>query len=261
MKTSFVFKKKDKVADAPEASTTYFGCPDLDRVFGFQLAQGCCMLLTEAGDSRHSLCLARYFLGYGLHKSEASAVFDLDAAEWMHLIPKPMEKRKLEKLHGNKKEQGLDHKIAWRYSATSAGYTKPELRPDYTVLDLSKNEAASDLKDKKVFFRDLCEAESLKEVYEKVEADCQSLVDNPDDSATKRILLTGIDHLLLKSPREDVLKLARGIKILARSSRTVFLVRIDPCSLKLPSIRPQFEAFFDIVMQCTILHSSLLLSR
>lgn len=34
MKSGFTFKKKDKV-DKVENST-YFGCPDLDRIFDFQ---------------------------------------------------------------------------------------------------------------------------------------------------------------------------------------------------------------------------------
>ena len=257
MKSSFVFKKKEKLSEDNEGSGVYFGCPDLDRVFGFQLNQGSTILMEEESNSAHTLCLARYFIGYGLIKDEAVSVIDLDVEEWKHLFPKPMEKKKAERINGNKKDSQKNNKIAWRYSATSAGYTKCELRPDYVILDLSKNENLGENQGKKVTFNELLEAQSLRDVYEIVESVAQSVVESPEDTTTKRILLTGIDHLLMKASRADVLKLAKGISILAHTTRSVFLVRMDASLLKENGLKKQFESFFDIVMDCDLIHSKI----
>jgi hypothetical protein len=61
-------------------------------------------LLLEGDQSRHSLCLARYFLGYGLQLKESVAVYDASITNWRYLLPKPMEKKKLAKMGEIKKE-------------------------------------------------------------------------------------------------------------------------------------------------------------
>lgn len=90
----FTFKKKDDNQPKVENSL-YFGCPDLDRIFDFQLNKGSTVLLLEESLSKHSVALGRYFAGYGLTQGERTALFDLDVSFWKHLIPKPMEKKKL----------------------------------------------------------------------------------------------------------------------------------------------------------------------
>lgn len=61
-------------------------------------------MVLEKDDGRHSVALARYFLGYGLHLGESIAVYDASLANWKHLMPKPMEKKKLAKIGEVKKE-------------------------------------------------------------------------------------------------------------------------------------------------------------
>lgn len=71
-------------------------------------------LLLEGDKSRHSLCLARYFLGYGVHLKESVAVYDVSTTNWRYLFPKPMEKKKMAKMSEMKKEND------------KVSYTQPE---------------------------------------------------------------------------------------------------------------------------------------
>lgn len=71
-------------------------------------------LVLEKDDSRHSLALARYFVGYGLHLFESIAIYDTSVVNWKHLFPKPMEKKKQAKISDVKKE------------SEKVDYTQPE---------------------------------------------------------------------------------------------------------------------------------------
>lgn len=61
-------------------------------------------LMLEGDEGKHSLCLARYFAGYGLQLKESIAIYDSSITNWRHLLPKPMEKKKLAKMTEMQKE-------------------------------------------------------------------------------------------------------------------------------------------------------------
>jgi hypothetical protein len=55
-------------------------------------------LLEEGEKSKNSTYLGRYFVGYGVQSKERVTIFSSSPEIWQHLVPKPMEKRKMGKL-------------------------------------------------------------------------------------------------------------------------------------------------------------------
>lgn len=92
----FRFKNKAKEVNIPK--TEYFGCPDFDRICDFRYPRSSMILIKEGPNTSNNRALARYFLGYGLLKQEKMVVYDFGCQEWLHLLPKKMEKKKLKLL-------------------------------------------------------------------------------------------------------------------------------------------------------------------
>lgn len=99
----------------------------------------------------------------------------------------------------------------------------------------------------------------MKDLYEFVEADCQNMLESPQDATTKRFLISGIEYLIQKSPKHEVARFFHSIKLLARSSHTLFLVTLDPRCLTKDnqSILKLVENYFDFVMEFLLIHSTL----
>lgn len=131
------------------------------------------------------------------------------------------------------------------------------------MLDLSKNESipSDQLNDKKLILRNTLESESLKDLYEFIESDCQNMLDSPQDACTKRFVISGIEYFLQASPQYEVMKFFQALKLLARSSHTIFIVSLDPKMLGKGghSISGMIESYFDFVFEIASIHSNLLL--
>lgn len=264
MRSSFTFKKKEKAegqnGGSGGQSAFYFGCEDLDRVFGFQFPTASLTVIQEGYQTKHHLSLARYFVGAGITQSHTTVIYDAGVSQWEHMIPKPMEKKKLAKIAGLKASTPANNKIAWRYNTHGkAGGEKPKLKSDYQVLDLSKNEDYNNLPSscRPPILKETLEIESVKELYESLENDLQCIVDSPDDISPKRVLLSGLETLFEQSSRQDLFKLFKALKQLVRTSRTVLLLALSPTCLEHISavFQPQFESNFDFVMTITPIHS------
>ena len=128
-------------------------------------------------------------------------------------------------------------------------------------MDLSKNETvvSDPEKDKKVVLRNVMESESLKDLYEFIEADCQNLLESPQDVTAKRFFIAGIEYLLQKSPRHEVARFFQSVKLLARSSHSIFVISLDPRCLTIAnqsSLR-LVESYIDFVLEFSAIHSRL----
>jgi hypothetical protein len=117
-------------------------------------------------------------------------------------------------------------------------------------------------KEKKLLFRSVIESDSLKDLYQFVEADCQNMLESPQDSSTKRFLIMGIEYLIQKSQRHEVASFFNSLKLLARSSHTIFVISLDPRNLSLAgqSCQRMIENYFDFVLEFLLIHSKTLLT-
>jgi hypothetical protein len=185
--------------------------------------------------------------------NDATAVYAPSVEDWKHLFPKPMEKKKLAKM--SDQSQPGQNLIAWRYNHQKLGTQQSDLRSDYQVLDLSKNEDLSTKVDlaKTIIFKDVLESETLKDLYENIEADAQNLLSSPDDTTTKRFVLYGIETLLFGQPSNEIHKFFKAINLLARSSHIIFLTILAPDSVSNIQL---LKGLFDMVMDIGIIHSS-----
>jgi hypothetical protein len=101
------------------------------------------------------------------------------------------------------------------------------------------------------------ESDSLKELYEFIEADCQNMLDSPQDTSTKRFFIAGIEHLLQKSPKHETMRFFQSIKLLARGSHAIFVLSLDPRCLTAghQSCLRIAESYFDFVLEFGSIHS------
>lgn len=129
------------------------------------------------------------------------------------------------------------------------------------MLDLSKNESipTDQANDKKLILRSTMEADSLKDLYEFIEADCQNMLDTPQDSATKRFYISGLECFLQDSKQHEVLRFFMALKLLARCSHTTFVVAMDPKNLASAgqNCARMVESYFDYVLDFATIHSRL----
>jgi hypothetical protein len=101
------------------------------------------------------------------------------------------------------------------------------------------------------------ESDSLKDLYDFIEADCQNMLDSPQDTSTKRFYINGLEYFLQQSMQHDVFRFFMSLKLLARSSHTIFVVAINPKTLisGSKSIRRMVESYFDFVLDFSTIHS------
>ena len=136
-------------------------------------------------------------------------------------------------------------------------FNKSELRSDYKILDLSKNEKMDKMKEENYLgIFDFSEFENFDDFCEAVICDFENILRSPDDTTTKRMFVGDILSYFEEAKPSQFFRFLKAVKRLVRSSHTMLVFRTSRNGFgEGTHLMKTFESFFDIVLDFAPFHS------